>query len=120
MVNAKANRCPNDYQDHWCRYKRLRNLFFFIWIGYVPVMFVFTMLVSKALGTFIPSFVLAGSWMVMFLVMGTRLSAWRCPRCGKWFSGTWWYNKGFLARKCVHCGLPKFAADDSDSRPGLS
>jgi Zn ribbon nucleic-acid-binding protein len=33
---------------------------------------------------------------------------WRCPRCGKWFSAKWWYNKGFLARQCVHCGLQKY------------
>jgi hypothetical protein len=26
-----------DYSENWQRYKRLRNLFFFVWLGYVPV-----------------------------------------------------------------------------------
>jgi hypothetical protein len=93
-------------------YKRLRNWFWFIWLGYVPIVFAFMVLIRTLFGTFIPSFVLALAWMTLFLVVGIRLSSWHCPRCGKWFSGAWWYSKGFFARKCVHCGLPKFATSD--------
>jgi hypothetical protein len=59
----------------------------FIFLAYVPVVSAFTILVSERLGTYTPSFVFAGLWMVMFAVVGSRLSTWRCPRCGKWFSG---------------------------------
>jgi Zn ribbon nucleic-acid-binding protein len=51
--------------------------------------------------------------MVTYAVVITRFSRWRCPRCGRIFAGTWWYNKGLLVRNCFHCGLPKFAG----SRP---
>jgi hypothetical protein len=105
----------HEYTKNWQRYRKLRNLFFAIWIGYIPAVGVFTMLVSKAFGTVTPGFVFAGMWMVMFAVTGVRLSTWKCPRCGKWFAATWWYNKGFFARKCVHCGLPKFADSDTGS-----
>ena len=60
----------------------------------------------------IPTYGIAIGWMVAFLVTGVRLNRWRCPRCGKLFCATKWYNKSFFARKCAHCGLPKFAIDD--------
>ena len=99
----------NEYSDNWRRYRRVRNLYFLLLIGYVPVCLGFEALVSAALKTSTPGFVFAGLWMVTILIVGVRLSSWRCPRCEKCFAGTWWCNKGFLARKCVHCGLPKFA-----------
>ena len=37
-----------------------------------------------------------------------------CPRCGKPFHATFWYHNGF-ARRCIHCGLPKWSPRD----PGL-
>jgi hypothetical protein len=104
---------PNEYQENWQRYRKLRNLYFVIWLGYIPAVYVFTVLMSKAFGTFFPSFVFAGIWMLMFAATGARLSTWPCPKCGKWFSVSWWYNKSFFARKCVHCGLPKFADSDT-------
>jgi len=56
-----------------------------------------------------PALVFAAVWFVVFLIVGNRLARWRCPRCGKIFSGSWYYNQGFAARKCVHCNLPKYA-----------
>ncbi len=54
-----------------------------------------------------------------FLVSGEYVY-WSCPRCGKpyHYSSRWygrWNNP--LARRCVHCGLPKWA--DSDPAPNL-
>src|SRR5262252_8677343 len=57
-------------------------------------------------------FVVALTWMGAFVVTGIRLPFWPCPRCGERFSTKGVYNKSFLARKCVHCGLPKYAVDD--------
>jgi len=88
---------PNDYQDYWQRYKELKNLFWIIWLGYVPAVGVFSVLVLRVFGTFVPAFVFAGMWMLMFLVVGIRLSARRCPKCEKPFSKKWWYDKGFFA-----------------------
>jgi hypothetical protein len=33
---------------------------------------------------------------------------WACPRCGRPFHLGWFYGNPF-ARRCVHCGLPKWA-----------
>ena len=35
----------------------------------------------------------------------------RYPRCGDPFFHNWWNGNGF-ARRCVHCGLPKYATHD--------
>jgi hypothetical protein len=48
----------------------------------------------------------------------TRISWFRCPRCGLlFFCGDWAgmpYHNGF-ARRCVHCGLPTWANPDEPS-----
>jgi len=100
---------PEDYTDAWRRYKKTRNLYWFVFLGYVPVMFVAAYFSLWVFHNFSFAYAFAFAWAAAFLVTGVRLSAWRCPRCGKWFAAKWWYNKGFLARKCVHCGLPKYA-----------
>ena len=100
-----------DYRENWREYRRTRNLFFLVWAGYVPATLAFAILVWKVFRTFVPGFVFAGLWIVLFVMVGGRVSRWPCPRCGECFAGTWWYNLGFFARKCVHCGLSKFASD---------
>ena len=100
---------PDDYTDAWSRYKKLRNISLFAFFGYVPAMVVAALLIFPVFHTFTPVFAIAFAWLAGMMVTGFRLSHWRCPRCGKWFAATWWYNRGFFARKCVHCGLPKYA-----------
>lgn len=96
------------YDDSWKEYKRLRNQWILVFLGYVPIVGAIGYLAIKLFHTTIPAFAVALVWMALFLVTGLRVQLWRCPRCGKWFSAKWWYNKGFLARRCVHCGLPKY------------
>jgi len=100
----------NDYEDDWREYKRIRNTFFIIFAAYVPVCFSIGVLSSRLFRTFVPAFVAAFIWMALFLMSGIRVNLWRCPNCGEWFSGTGWYNLGFLARRCVHCGLQKYSS----------
>jgi hypothetical protein len=97
-----------DYTENWRKYKRTRNLFWLMFVGYVPVVFAVSLLLFKLLHNTSPGFAFALAWMAGWMVTGIRLNTWRCPRCGKWFAAKWWYNKGFFARKCVHCGLPKY------------
>jgi hypothetical protein len=96
------------YEEDWREYKRIRNTFLILLVTYVPVCFGVGAISMKLRNTFTPGFVAAGIWMVLLVFNGVRLNIWRCPNCGRWFSGTWWYNLGFLARRCVHCGLPKY------------
>jgi Zn ribbon nucleic-acid-binding protein len=97
------------YQQNWKEYKRLRNTFIVLLLGGVPVFALVGMLSVKLFHSATPASVVAILWFALFFFNGIRLQLWRCPRCEDWFSGTWWYNKSFLARRCVHCGLPKYA-----------
>ncbi len=45
------------------------------------------------------------SWMVC--------QYWKCPQCGKRFFMTWYISNSF-GRKCLHCGLPKWADPEDD------
>jgi hypothetical protein len=60
-------------------------------------------------------FAIASCWIAVCVVTGWRVALFSCPRCHKWFFATWWYRNPF-ARKCVHCGLPKWA----NSEPPIS
>jgi hypothetical protein len=101
----------SDYQREWQQYKRRRNQFWLVFAGYVPVCFTFAFISVKLFHTLTPGFAFAFFWMGLFMFTGFRANSFRCPRCGKWFSAIWWYNLGFLARRCVHCGLQKYGTE---------
>ena len=104
----------NNYEEDWQKYKRTRNVFLILLASYVPVCFGIAALSTKLFHTLTPGFVAAFVWMALIAITGVQLNLWRCPHCGEWFSGTWWYNLGFLARRCVHCGLPKYSNTPTD------
>ena len=101
---------PDDYTEKWRRYRRLRNLFWLIWLTYVPAGYVVFKLLDflhvTSEGIF---YAFALIWMAGFAATGIWLGNLKCPKCGKRFSATKWFDWGFLARKCVHCGLRKYA-----------
>lgn len=33
MMTSDSHVLPSDYQEHWQRYKKLKNLFWIIWLG---------------------------------------------------------------------------------------
>ena len=61
----------------------------------------------RLFSTFTPAFALAFAWMAFFVIAGNVFVRFPCPRCGKAFFAKWWYQNTF-ARRCVHCGLPKY------------
>jgi hypothetical protein len=85
----------------------------FVYLGGLPVAAAVAWLASRLFDTKIPGMVAAIAWMVAYMVIGFRIQLWPCPRCGKRFSAKWWYNKWLFARKCVHCGLPKYSNSDA-------
>jgi hypothetical protein len=100
-----------DYAEDWRRYKTARNILWLIFFSYLPGAFAVAWGLSKILSRdasefFVPVGLI---WMVALVVGTLRVYLWHCPRCEKSFSGTFRHNKGFLARKCVNCGLPKYA-----------
>ena len=99
------------YAKGWAKYRRIKSS-----VASVFLVFPFLYVVGKIDRLLGVNFEILGAaalsaWFVFFIVSLIRYELFRCPRCGGWFSGTWWYNLSFLARKCVHCGLPKFSED---------
>lgn len=94
--------------DAWNEYRKRRNIALFALFGYVPVVFTVALVSIRLFSTLTPAFVLAFAWMVFFAVAGNVVIRFACPRCGKPFFTKWWYHNTF-ARRCVHCGLPKYA-----------
>jgi hypothetical protein len=99
------------YAEGWKTYRRYRRDFWLVWIGYIPVVGAIAFVSQWLFHSFVPAMVAAAFWMLLFLFVGIRYQTFPCPRCGESFSAKWWYNLGFLARKCVHCRLPKFSED---------
>ncbi len=100
--------------DVWEEYRRRRKVWLFAVIGYVPIVFAVALLSMSLFSTFTPAFVVAFVWMAFLAIAGNLVIRFPCPRCGKWFFARWWYYNGF-ARRCVHCGLPKYT-DPTESR----
>src|SRR5260221_5189707 len=106
-----------DYSAAWRDYRRRRLIFWAVFLGYTPGGFVLFFVggLPIAIHTGIsPDYLfypIAGSWMLAFLIASWLVGLFCCPRCRKWFFATWWYRNPF-ARKCVHCGLPKWATSD--------
>jgi hypothetical protein len=55
------------------------------------------------------------AWLAACAISWVRLGSWQCPRCSNLF-----FSRGLgsnqLARRCLHCGLPKWAEDAAGSR----
>jgi hypothetical protein len=101
-----------DPSSPWCDYQRRARWFWMAFFGYVPGMALIGLLnealvsVGASISGF-PFYICGLAWMVIVVVLSFRRRAFRCPRCGKHFFASWWFYNDF-ARKCVHCGLPKW------------
>jgi hypothetical protein len=105
------------YAAAWRRYRAWSRAFWIVFVSYLPAM----ALVHRALGgtrdTGGVIFSFATAWLLAFAIIGYRKSNFACPRCGelyfhKFDDRPWrrvWRNNPF-ARRCLHCGLPKWAA----------
>jgi hypothetical protein len=102
----------NPPHDSWSEYRKWRNISWLAFVGYMPVVFGVGVLSMRLFDTFTPAFVLAFALMVFMVIVGNICLRFPCPRCGKEFFAKWWYYNGF-ARRCVHCGLAKYADPSS-------
>ena len=102
----------DDYSESWREYRRRRNFLLFVFFGYVPIVGLVAVVTMRLFGTTTPAFVAAFTWMALYVIAGIRFQRFKCPRCGKWFLAKWWYHNMY-ARKCVHCGLPKYSLNEA-------
>ena len=98
------------YAAAWQDYRWRRRWFFIAWLGGPVCIFALTACLVFLWCTFPESIGIGLGllWMASFMLTGGRLTWFRCPRCREPFFCTWWYSNQF-ARKCVHCGLPKWS-----------
>ena len=93
--------------DSWQNHRFWSRLSWVLFLGWPANILVFPILYAinapEILG-----YIWALAWMGALVIVGNLAIGFRCPRCGEpFFRWSWGYN-GF-ARKCVHCGLPKWA-----------
>ena len=110
------------YAAVWRRYRYWSWAFWLVFVAYLPAL----ALLHRALGPMPESgsviFVAALAWMIAFAVIGYRKGNFACPRCGELFfrkfdARPWradWRHNPF-ARRCMHCGLPKWAPRDPNA-----
>jgi hypothetical protein len=99
------------YTARWDEYRKTRNLFWLVFLTYLPGVAIIGIPLARLSRSRIVFFVTLGLWWLAFMATGLSLSFWKCPRCRKRFFSKWWYHNSF-ARKCVHCKLPKWAPAD--------
>jgi hypothetical protein len=98
------------YDAEWQEYRHFRNVFLLALLAYLPVVGLIAYVGIKLFDSMVLGIVAWVFWAAVLMFTGGRLQYWRCPRCGEWFSMTWWYHLGLLARRCVNCGLRKYAS----------
>jgi MFS family permease len=118
-LSTSSNRAQKSYADSWRLYRRLRRT---QWIGVliplvgVPLFFTLDRWIPLAAELLAPISLTAG--FITLVVARIRLGRFRCPRCTEDFfrRRTRWleYSNPF-ARRCLNCGLPKWAEEARDS-----
>jgi hypothetical protein len=99
----------SESSDPWQEYRKRRNLALFAFLGYMPVVFMFAVVTMRLFHSETPAYVAAFSWMAFYAFTSLRFQSFRCPRCHKWFFIRWWPPPPPWPKRCVHCGLPKYA-----------
>src|SRR5579863_4425920 len=112
-----------EYSQEWAELRRLRRRVLAavsagaIVIALVPLTRFISQGFSEMLG-----FALLAAWafiLVRFFWVSGQYVYWSCPRCGKPFHCVaHWYGRwnNPFARRCVHCGLPKWVDSDPDNK----
>jgi uncharacterized membrane protein len=119
MRNVSGNNSmdtSSQFVQAWEDYKRRVRWFFGGWLGGFAVVALLAALLNRlSLGEVALS-LLGPTWIVLIIVVAVRVQLFKCPRCHRQFFKAFWYYSPF-ARRCVHCGLPKWGCTDSCETP---
>lgn len=97
---------PPDSDWRSCQF--LERMFVGLLVGYLPVVLMVDLSIGWLFNSEAPAMFVAIAWMIAFAISSVALYRFDCPRCKKYFFHTWLLNNP-LARKCVHCSLPKWS-----------
>ncbi len=114
---ASKLRRPRPLDPYYAPWRGYRLRFWIFWMVWVGLAFAFALgqgplqrlpeAIRNFLGLAVPFF--------PFVFFPASVGRWKCPRCAKPFLTAAVFPNVF-ARKCVHCGLPKWAPEDPDRR----
>lgn len=97
------------YALAWNDYRKRRKMLWYSALGIFAIMAILNFFVSNLA---VP--ILGPIWMVATIVSYFRLLFFRCPRCHHTFFVRWSFMlNNWFARRCMHCGLPKWSKDDT-------
>jgi len=103
-------------EDPWKSYRVKGWAFAIIALTLLPAILLLGGWVDRAWKLEGGGFLAVGAlWASLLLIPGFLVRGFLCPRCNEPF-----FDKGlvyfFWARRCVHCGLPKWAPHDPDPK----
>lgn len=98
-----------DHSKDWDAYRVRRNIAIVGFVCFLPVFALLLRIIGHSSWAGYVVGVLGFAWLFGIFISGVSVLRFRCPRCNEPFGATRWYNKSVFARKCVHCGLPKYS-----------
>jgi hypothetical protein len=108
----------HDYEARWRLYKRFRTIYL---VGSWAALVLVVAFVVKNVDLIytndhftVLAFVLGAAYVVTIVLLMVPFYWFRCPCCKAFFSAKGWRNKALLAKRCVHCGLPRYANSDNE------
>src|SRR3954453_10491004 len=96
----------------WDALRLRRLLFWSLFITYLPASFALGLGLQLVTDSERAFPITAGVWVAAMMVTGWSLALWKCPRCSHRFGLRGLYGNLFT-RKCLHCGLRRYAVHDS-------
>jgi len=104
----------NSYEQQWLEYKRRRDFFLFVFVGYGVIVGAISYLTQGWIHNHELTNVLGFTWFLFTIIAVGRVQVWHCPRCGeRFFMKSVWHN--IFAGSCLHCGLEKYADSEGIS-----
>ena len=92
----------------WQSCQRRERVLAAVILTYIPGVLAIGVPLNELIGSEIPIYVIALAWMLAFAASVIALNFFKCPSCQRPFFHTWLLGN-IVARKCMHCGFPKWA-----------
>jgi hypothetical protein len=99
------------HQSGWGDCKRRELWYRVVIYGFVPLVFISSVVASRLVGSDALFFIMASVAMLAAIVVAYRMMVFECPRCRRSFFSSRWMFKPHT-KKCVHCELPKWSETD--------